>query len=936
MGNDLYHNKWHAFNHYTVPLEGFPDSATDPIASKDTPFLGVFYNSLSSSLSGNPRSIGSSNSVGWWHYSSTTYAHSGWWELYPTVLNTTVTLSSNWNSGYSGFTTLCASSARFDSYFNTSLNLSGAGMYEVVGGVNGPGGVGWHIALSATTHRLNEAQANVNQKVARPVKLLETNKNIVWNLSAQTVYVQITGNYALSASEVKNLKKGGRYTMWVYIDRCPEDDMDMIFDQRYYNIAVKVLSGKDYFRSLTNVIRLSSSSITRIDFTCDGKKMLGKATQYSIWVPTEKDLYFKGLGIKMTDIKTGRNKSPVYVNTSNSGSLAEIGTPAEIGIVPGEWLIGSGGINIIERYFSNFTATSSLYVDGPPLSGIRMRFLNGNTQYMNFIVYNANWATSKQLSFNRSLTGSFDRIVGTLSAKGDFKNRIYANNLICSPGLETISDPLQELALPTPPYELVQSNIRDVTVCTSAYEVEIYSGKDRDIDAVFVNSNQIDITPVQLNGIDQPYNFLNERTCTVKFIRVQDDYTIEAYFKPQLPSLLPNNVLWFNALDNSLLNNEAGPIIDFYISWNLGTTTVTAYNPGEPVIQNEFDRPRINTFRSDSSFIKYMSAGFEVLCGSNKFYPWDNRLSGYEVVSIPVPGSFTAGVDFFTANYLPPTNITPSLGNWTQTPSQPGETKYSFVKNSSDYKTPITLISIGMGANALPWPNGSYPTVKTWETFASPTSQNPLSAFYSNTQDNKKLLQYNLSNAPNILTTGSLRSIQFNNGKFMTLNAQLTTLSGINYFKPFTTFTILSTTNNITNNSSVSSVIWWVGDFYSTVGAKGYGLLLKGNKLFNTISQTRPVATLSANELYIISTVYGANGNSNRVLLNNASTFNANLTQVQRVSSFNFIMGKNPDANNMYCDGLKIFDFYLFDRAFNRGELLEINDYLKDKFDSFK
>lgn len=931
MGNELVHNKWHAFNHFTVPMQGFPDSGTDPIASSNYPFMGVFHNALSSSPSGNPRAFGASDSVGWWHYSSTTKAHSGWWELYPTTTYTTALLSSNWDLGFVGYATLTANSGAYDSYYNSTLNLSASEQYEVVGGVNGPGGVGWHIALSATTHRLNEAQTNTLQKVALPVKLMESAGSVVWDLSAQTVYVQLTGNYSLSANAVQNLKKGGKYTMWAYIDRCPESNMNLIFDKDYYNIAVKTLSGEDYFYSLTNVVRLSSSSITRIDFTCDGEKMLGKATQYSIWVPTEKDLYFRGLGLRMVG-PTGRNKSPVYVNTSIIGGLAQIGIPAEIG-GPGEWLVGGNGINIIENYFSNYTSTSSIYVDGPPLSGIKMRFLNANTQFCNFVVYNATWASTKQLNYSRSLTGSFDRIVGTLSGKADFKNPLFADNLICSPGSETITNTIQELAFPTPPYELTQSNIKEVAVCTSAYDIEIYSGKDRDIDAVLINGREIDIAPVRLNGMDQPYNFLNERTCAIKFVRYQEDNTVEAFFKPQLPVLYPNNVLWFNSLDSSLINSEVGPIMDFYISWNLGTTTVTAYNPGEPVMQNEFDRPRINTFRSpDSTYVKYMSAGFEVLCGSNKFYPWDNRLSGYEVVSIPVPSPFTAGVDLFTANFLPPTSMTPSIGSWIQTTTNPGEIRYQFVKNSGDYRTPATLISIGMGANVEPWPNGSYPTIKTWETTATTASPNPLTAFYSNTQDNKKLFQYNLANAPNILTTGSLRCMQLNNGKFMTLNAQLTSLSGRNFLKPFTTFTVISTTNTFGN----SAVIWWIGDFYTAGGARGYGLYLSGNKLFNTTTQTRPVATLSANRLHVITTMYGAQGVSNRVLLDAIGTSNAGLTNTQQTTSFNFIMGKNPQINNMYCNGMKLFDFYLFDRSFSRSDLMQMNAYLRDKFDAFK
>lgn len=940
MANELIHNKWHAFNHFTVPIEGFPDSGTDPIASKEYPFLGIFYNTLS----GFTRDLGRSDSAHWWWYSSMTKAHSGWWSLHPYVLSTTATLSTFWSIGFNqGYTTLRSVSSKYNSYYITTLNLSGSEQYEGVGGINGPGGVGWHIALSATTHRLNEAQTNITQKVAKPVKLLEQGTSIIWDLSAQTVYVQLTGNYTLSATQVRNLKKGGKYTMWAYIDRCPEKDMKMVFSKDFYNITVKALSADKFFNTLTNVIRLSSSSITRIDFTCDGQKMLGKATQYTIWVPTEKDLYFKGLGLKMLD-NNDRNKSPVYVNTNTVGGKILLGSPVELAPpyeqrAEGDWLAAGEGINIIENYLSNFTASSSLYVDGPPLSGIKFRYLTANTQYMNFVVYNAQWASSSQLSYSRDLTGSFDRIVGTLSGFGDFRDIRYANNLICSPGDETIVESIQSQALPTPPYELVSSNIREVTVCTSAYEVQIYSGKDRDIDGVVVNGEEVTVNPVLKNGIPQPFNELNERTCSIKFLRVQEDNTIEAFFKPQLPITLPNNLLWFNSNDSSLINKEAGPILDFYISWNLGTTQVTAYNPGQPVNQNEFDRPRINTFRGpDGSFVRYMSAGFEVLCGASKFYPWGDRLSGFDVLSIPVPGNTFAGVDFFTGTFLTAPTLTPPLANWTVTNTiNPLERQYNYVMSSTDYRTPVTLVSIGVGATPPTWPVGSYPTIKTWETTSSTASIRPVTAFYSNILDNKKLFQYNTPNAPNLLDLGTIRCLELTDGKFMTLNTQLTTLSNFSYFKPFTTFTVISTTNTFSN----SSIIWWMGDFFTPGNIKGFGLLLKSSnptvsaELFNTANQQNRAGILLKNKLYIIATSYSPGG-TNRVLLNNAGASNLRITRTDNVSSFNFVLGKNPQSNNMYCNGIRLFDFYMFQGDFSRGQLLNMNSYLEDKFGSFR
>jgi hypothetical protein len=48
-GNARFHNKWHRRSHHSLPSQGYPESATDPIASPEEPFYGDFvvYNSIS-------------------------------------------------------------------------------------------------------------------------------------------------------------------------------------------------------------------------------------------------------------------------------------------------------------------------------------------------------------------------------------------------------------------------------------------------------------------------------------------------------------------------------------------------------------------------------------------------------------------------------------------------------------------------------------------------------------------------------------------------------------------------------------------------------------------------------------------------------------------------------------------------------------------------
>lgn len=51
--NARFHNKWHRRNHHSQPSPGYPDSASDPIASREEPFLGDFVISGNLSASKN-------------------------------------------------------------------------------------------------------------------------------------------------------------------------------------------------------------------------------------------------------------------------------------------------------------------------------------------------------------------------------------------------------------------------------------------------------------------------------------------------------------------------------------------------------------------------------------------------------------------------------------------------------------------------------------------------------------------------------------------------------------------------------------------------------------------------------------------------------------------------------------------------------------------
>lgn len=120
--------------------------------------------------------------------------------------------------------------------------------------------------------------------------------------------------------------------------------------------------------------------------------------------------------------------------------------------------------------------------------------------------------------------------------------------------------------------------------------------------------------------------------------------------------------------------------INFNISWRTDNVTITAYDPQV----NENDRPRINTWRSDDSFINYLSAGFQVFDFTTSTFstPWGDRSVRSETFTIPVRTSDTAGVDLFTDSSLPPPYLVPDISQWTVTDTgNPNEKKYQYLIN---------------------------------------------------------------------------------------------------------------------------------------------------------------------------------------------------------------------------------------------------------------
>lgn len=827
MSNQIHHNKWHGFNHHTQPTPGFPDSSTDPIASYEYPFRGIFYNvaelegfaiakaTITSTGSGyttpptltltprNTRSrivrpgsfkanintvlktitsvdvidgghyVGSvnltptpapgdtiirtaiftlssipytisSNSTEWWFYSNLTRTYSSDWNLWNSVRTTTITYSSFWELGYEGYTTLKANSGNFDSVYNSTLSLSSESVYS------GISGVGWHIALSSITHKLNTSAINIRQKVAVPVRLVDSNYTLAWNTTAQTVYYNVTGNYTLTARDIFEAKKGGKYTMWLYIDRCPQENANVIFNPDEYIISVKTKDSS--FQTHNNVLVLSARHITRIDFVYDGERMLGRATDYFIDLPTTYDTYYKGTGILFFDSRF-RKRNPVQVN-----GIEE----------PFEYLNPGTGTLIDKLNLTQFPPSSSLYIAG---TGIKMRFLGADQQYFSFNLYNPLWPTVSNITKFSALTSSFDRIIGL--SGGSWLDSTYGYNLLATPVSADV--PTEILAkFPEPKYVLGPSNLITLVQCTSTYSIEIYSGKDRIIDSLVLNGVNTEKIPIIYNGQRQPFNFLNEETATLTYTRVQEDQDIEVYYNLQPAAAISNCILWFNSMDDTL----------------------------------------------------------------------------------------------FKPN-------TVSVDEW-----------------------------------------------------------------YNNTNQPYYLKQENSSSRPSLTVEGSLRGVYIKNNSFLSLNTSLTALSSGNsrlLDTPFSTVAVVEF-----DSFPSTSILWWLGDF----SYNGYGLVMRGDKLYTrpgtSPSEIVDGTSFQTGRKYVITTVY--DGSFERIFINNRTVSQKsrrkifrkpNSTVVSNYNDLNLIFGKDPVNNTSFSD-YKLYEFCLFKKALTVPEINRISLFYIEKINGYR
>ncbi|NBO99681.1 MAG: hypothetical protein EBU90_06080 [Proteobacteria bacterium] len=235
MSNFLFHDKFHRSNHHTVSSPGYPDSATDPIASFSSPFKDIFFNYLQwvvaqlevnvvniqtfaslpitsfsgasavtiSSIFKNITAAVTSDSYQWYSVHNNISNLSGGYNLYLTSYTTTNSLSNNWNLGYSSYLTLNQ---------NNSANIFST--FSVVSALSSS----WPFL--ANTLRLHTAQESTGTKIFAGADVTFIANSAFWDLSAaQSGFCFLTGNTVFkNVIPPAGKLKGGDYTLIIQQD----------------------------------------------------------------------------------------------------------------------------------------------------------------------------------------------------------------------------------------------------------------------------------------------------------------------------------------------------------------------------------------------------------------------------------------------------------------------------------------------------------------------------------------------------------------------------------------------------------------------------------------------------------------------------------------------------------------------------------------------
>jgi hypothetical protein len=250
-GNFTFHNKFHRSNHHTIS-SAIVDSGRDPIASREYPFRGIFYNIITDQ---SRTFFIPTNSLEWHSAFTTMSGFSGNWMKTQSLFTTVCSTSGEWNLGYSGYTSLCANSANYSSAYTTVCAFSAS----------------WGSPLLMFT---NKVQEYTHAKTFSGVDLIGDDSVspalYEWDLNTQQVaFVKLTKNIKIENPIEETIINGGTYTLVFFQDNLPvaNNGYQVTFDTNYrFNTSL-------YFDDIVNQ---GLSATTIINFIAINGIMYGE------------------------------------------------------------------------------------------------------------------------------------------------------------------------------------------------------------------------------------------------------------------------------------------------------------------------------------------------------------------------------------------------------------------------------------------------------------------------------------------------------------------------------------------------------------------------------------------------------------------------------------------------------------------------------------
>jgi hypothetical protein len=263
MGTFIFHNKYHRNAHHTVPTSGFPDSASDPIASEKYPFLGIFYNSISNNIS--------SNSLDWANTFTATSSNSAVWDLYSSVFTTVRSNSALWQNNFSLYTSYSPTSSNFNSAY--SLVLANSGF--------------WNRLYSNSVLYKNRVQQDTRQKNFAALEIKPNNvSNIILDLSAGQVSYYVMSDTS-NVSGFVGAKKGGKYYLYTTTDGSCLSTARLNFNPQNFKFPS------------TNTFFITGTRLGKFEFLSDGTYLHGRGIVFDAVDENDANTYFSGSGIDL-------------------------------------------------------------------------------------------------------------------------------------------------------------------------------------------------------------------------------------------------------------------------------------------------------------------------------------------------------------------------------------------------------------------------------------------------------------------------------------------------------------------------------------------------------------------------------------------------------------------------------------------------------------